>query len=681
MKKNDFHQCSVIRSLCRVGAILSLPIGSALAGPGYVSKDRDRLYSPPVVEQPVARYDTTHPALLARIRFPLSASDEALTTLRLQWEDSARREDSRTAAQGPEYFNARVKDELNKSAFWALLFYESLRRVLPEDTVAIEGLHLVADPNAHNGVGAQATQDVLPAVLEIDFAVNRHFADFYGDETPVSPTFGEYVTPSFVIWTSRQAAATSNGVLISSTSAGGGGNNQFELDSRVSKAGVVPPWEISGATKGKFETCFFPSTQVRFARRGKTPLRLTPNRELYIPLTTFTLAEEVMQALATADSYAALAAAIERVPLLHYLKALSIHALNDTDAYLALQNEWRDYVSMYDQHLAARWPSDRLSADEQLRLAAIKRFMRTERRLTSLASQQVSSALLQGSFARGMQAQLLAEQEFLSQMRKTHQKMWFSRIVGALTLGATGQGGSYASFYDLFATTAEKRTAGHEALSHRLDEALRTGARASFSEFQQVVIEGQDTQVSSIADLRHKMRVRYGALFANRNLERCLPTTQQLKQILGIDDPSRVEWFGACEGGSAAGYGLLRANNSEIELQLQERTEEPYAYDVRVFTSHDKQTGNPLRPEDLGRIRCEQIQGAGNRQVGLLKGSVQYALSLDASGLTKPFVLTDKVGRDGNLVKGPLTGESAQQLAAQRAAHIEVQRRLIVLEP
>lgn len=106
---------------------------------------------------------------------------------------------------------------LAKSSYYVMSLYRELQQGLPSETVLLSPHMIVLDEQGHLTSRALLASEEIPSVVTIDFSVYS-FPD--PREMMNSPplTFGDIVTPLFVIHSNRWLRPSTNGLLLSSES-------------------------------------------------------------------------------------------------------------------------------------------------------------------------------------------------------------------------------------------------------------------------------------------------------------------------------------------------------------------------------------------------------------------------------------------------------------------------------
>jgi hypothetical protein len=456
-----------------------------------------------------------HPGLLLRIEYVGGITERGMTVWRRSWRANEAQFfannpslEAYRARESDEFFNQRIRDQINKSGYYALRVFDYLKKHqrFPTDTIALSTVTLDADPTDPAGLRVLRATSQLPSVLTLRFGVMRNAHEVSDGNVEVyRNTFANYVSPEMILFSEAAAWPANGGVLF--TTGLGDKYNAALLFSCVSDKC------LSNAAELPYMPRLAPAY---FSKSFQNIGALNELRELPYPLGTVLV--PLQMAMPEKSIY--LEQGLVRplpmdFPLGDLVERTTLQALAQTDYYLATRMQWRQYIALYDLQLSRRWPNTGLTLEELERLNKIKLIMKAERHFVATASNQFTQTVLFGDAGAQMRQQFAAEGALMKGMQKQY---WQDQVTGLITLGFSAGTQIAASGGHLAAnqTMALSNQAGQlntESTVHidamgsqfalGFDSATMPTALGSF------FLDGQKIEVSTLTELRQRVADLY----------------------------------------------------------------------------------------------------------------------------------------------------------------------------
>lgn len=365
----------------------------------------------------VLRSMTPTSAALVRLRFPSAFTSDALHLLSDKYLDFNQKQEwyLQSVTKYPVYagrapIEARIRDGVAKSSYYALMLYKVLRDRLPAGTVILDPYTIgTSETGVQKTLATSRQSHQLPAVLELDFSVMRNETFDYSLDTvrALTNTIGPFLSPNLIVSTSLEAWAGSSGVILSQpsrfTSLGEAMGNHKLGDIGPAncdcRARYRPGFTNNNASPMRYMSLGF--DEIVPGRQAVTPRE---QRELVLPGGLYSR-ELKTGSSGTADQ-------IEQY--FEFVSNFVVISLNKVDPYLALEAEWREYLGQFDVNLGNEWPAN--GESERARLNLVKRLMDAERRFLTAESDGYYESEFSGAPGRAMRDQIAGEYQVLHQM-------------------------------------------------------------------------------------------------------------------------------------------------------------------------------------------------------------------------------------------------------------------------
>lgn len=529
------------------------------------------------------------PAALVRIRFPASATPEALHAWTAMERDRLTRVSARTRRAGAkqsapasyDYIRLRLQDRLNKSAYYAAQLHQTLSAVLPPQSVIAEPFSVQLSAGR---LVASRISPAVPSMLEIEFSVRRGIPDFSSDGYPVhATTLGRYLCPEFVIATSTLAWPGSYGVMASSL----GNDSRAESDSRRKSA--LAATDVRNLGGG-------PTNYLDFAARiGDMPERdsssssvardfrqpaLQPGMELLLPPAC---AEDAIEVVRKARDDAPAELRVATSSLISAISSLVVRALHAVDPYWAVRSQLKEAISRYDPAVGALWPASDTVAETEPRRKTLIDLISTERVFLGKSGESLVQYISSSDPGQALQAQLMAEEAAVQERARAERKASTSK----LTSGLLGFGAAILAGATLDDPTVAGQLAGQAIVDSvtemsAIEDAKLERVQNVLTIFERDASKRIATQVqvhdpvnkhvntiaaSSLENLRAQLLTIYHQVFLNRAppVERSgCPSDSSLEWFV-----TDMRWIGSCASDKPSGYGYF-SGSSDLSTQTTE---------------------------------------------------------------------------------------------------------------
>ena len=462
-----------------------------------------------------------------------------------------------------------------KSNYYVMSLYRQLQKELPQDTVLLSPHIVMWD--AERGVYSRpilATEQI-PSVITVDFNVYS-----YPDTTAMmdSPpiTFGDLVTPLFVLHSDRWLQPSTNGLLLSS-------------EPLVGAAWALSEEQVESALGSRLS-----NTPVRYQRpldfisflnrrgaAGNLPLKSVGSQwsdviavEQY-PVEKIQMQGELLANLSSdyrSDPFAEsfVKGAVTRVK----------QALNEVDHDKATFFTRQNALARFDPELAVAFLARAAGEDVRSRLQLAEALIEAERKFISAQSLSIYDGTYLGDYGAKMRQMIEGEYRLLEDRRGAARKQNVTTALAALALagsiyGATASGAAGAaamqSFSGLFvlgsiwamSSTLETRAESAQMSEHFL--ALIAPALERQISVQMEWLQSKERiSAMGFAEFRSKTLTLYQARIRSletRYAENCL-FRHPAFSVAG-------RWYGGCRNGLAEGRGygvIIEGSGSTVEF-------------------------------------------------------------------------------------------------------------------
>ena len=570
-------------------SVMSGCAGTARGQKGSVLKHDESLS---VVDRSLSKADA-----MVVIRYPAIVDDLAVEayfeafqqhTIGARYEaDNQTRRDSQNIAQSI----------IAKSNYFAMSLYRELQDQLPPASVLLSPHLIIVDDNNELTSRPLLASEEIPGVVTIDFNVYSHPDPLkMMDSEPL--TFGDIVTPLFVVHSNRWLRPSTHGLLLSSSplldsaweQAREQADEQFRIRYEQSDEKFRRPLDfVTFLQTGNTRYPDIPLKSVGEARREVVAVEQYPVEKIWMD-------GEVVARLAkdfTVDPFAQDFAkgAATRIKV----------ALNRVDHDRATFFARQQALARFDPDLAVAFLARSNSQDVRSRLMMAERLIEAERKFLAAQAASLYEGTYQGGYGEQSRQMIAAEYRLLEERRSLARAQNMSTalavvaMAGGVYLGSNGGNGNFLSSNTLsdllvlsslwavnsaMAANAESKTIGEQFLLQMapainrqvsvqlewLDSREQITAR-DFSDFRQ---QTMSLYQSSIRSIRHQYNPQ--CTFSHPEFEtvgrwfgNCLSGTASDTGYGLIIEPDggSVEYLGGAQSGAASGTGamILRSPN------------------------------------------------------------------------------------------------------------------------
>jgi len=459
-----------------------------------------------------------------------------------------------------------AKSVIAKSNYYVMSLYRELQRELPPDTVLLSPHIILWDKE--RGVYSRpilATEQI-PSVVTIDFNVYS-FPDTTElmDSPPV--TFGDLVTPLFVVHSNRWLRPPTNGLLLSSGPLVQASWNQSseQAQQQVGSKLDYSPVEYQRPLD------FITFINTRVGTRQNLPLKAVGDSRLDIlaveeyPVEKIQMRGELLDDLSGDYSLDPFAEAFVQGAATRVKRTLNM-VNHDKATFFARQNA----LARFDPELANAFLAQSGGERVRARLQLAEALIEAERKFLSAQSMSIYDGTYAGDYGSKMRELIEGEYQLLIKRRKMAHRQNVTTAVAALAMaaavyGATASGvagAALSNFSGVFvlgslwamSSTLETRSESAEMAEHFM--VLIAPALERQISVQMEWLESKE-RITAIgfAEFRNKTLTLYQARI--RSLEaavdgKCVFMHPSIAQ--------EGRWYGGCRGGLASerGYGVVR---------------------------------------------------------------------------------------------------------------------------
>jgi len=459
-----------------------------------------------------------------------------------------------------------AKSVIAKSNYYVMSLYRELQRELPPDTVLLSPHIILWDKE--RGVYSRpilATEQI-PSVVTIDFNVYS-FPDTTElmDSPPV--TFGDLVTPLFVVHSNRWLRPPTNGLLLSSGPLVQASWNQSseQAQQQVGSKLDYSPVEYQRPLD------FITFINTRVGTRKNLPLKAVGDSSLDIlaveeyPVEKIQMRGELLDDLSGDYSLDPFAEAFVQGAATRVKRTLNM-VNHDKATFFARQNA----LARFDPELANAFLAQSGGERVRARLQLAEALIEAERKFLSAQSMSIYDGTYAGDYGSKMRELIEGEYQLLIKRRKMAHRQNVTTAVAALAMaaavyGATASGvagAALSNFSGVFvlgslwamSSTLETRSESAEMAEHFM--VLIAPALERQISVQMEWLESKE-RITAIgfAEFRNKTLTLYQARI--RSLEAAVDGKCVFMHP-SIAHEGR--WYGGCRGGLASerGYGVVR---------------------------------------------------------------------------------------------------------------------------
>ena len=506
------------------------------------------------------------------IRYPAFVDEDAETAYYRFFEQRAIGGTAKPEPQTSQDVDRLAQSVIAKSNYYTMSLYRELRQKLPDSSVLLSP-HIVELVDGHLTSRPLLASEEIPSVVSIDFSVYT-FPDpaKMMDSEPL--TFGDIVTPLFVVHANRWLRPSTHGLLLSSEPLAGAAWAQSErqaedqADSRL--ANRLPDYRrpldfIAFLDGGGREVGDLPLKSPGESRRDVVAVEVHPLEKIRMAGETVVRLDRDHSLDPFAEDF--VKGAATRV----------VTALNRVDHDRATFFTRQAALSRFDPELGAAFLARTQDEALQARLRMGEALLAAERKFLAAQSASLYEGVYDGVYGDQMREIIAAEYSLLEERRDLARKQNIGTALAIVAMAGAMYVGNNVDSGDWW----ESRTMGN-----LLALSSVWAASSAFSANAQSKIIGENFLVQMAPAINRQVTVQVEWLESReeitaRDFEEFRAQTLALYQrsVRGIDTGSTAEcgflhpaldqpgrWFGACEAGLAtgAGYGLLLETGGQI---------------------------------------------------------------------------------------------------------------------
>jgi len=512
---------------------------------------------------------------LVVIRYPAAVDDAALLQYFRAFRDRAIG-GAFEAGDTPQQESDRVAQGLiAKSNFYVMSLYRELRDRLPEHSVLLSPHVITLDENERLASRPLLASEEAPGVVTIDFSVYSHPDPARMMDSPPL-TFGDIVTPLFVIHADHWLRPSTHGLLVASEVLSGPAWLDAREQAEAQAAAMLDPLAPRGLPPLAFVTFLgrgdpgyadLPLKSPAESRREVVAVEVYPLEkirmdavlmdqfELGPPVDPF--AEEFIKGAATRIA----------------------QALNRADHDRATFFTRQAALARFDPQLGRAFLSRARREDLRARLQMGEALLRAERAFLSTQSARLYEGVWEGVFGNQMRELITAEYRMLEERRDLARAQNFSTALAIVAMAGAVYAGSDSDSSNFF----HSRSMGHLATITSL-----WAMNAAFARNAESKTVGQNFLAQMAPAINRQVSVQMEWLDSTeqitaRDFDEFRAKTLGLYQrsVRALDDryalgcgfrhPAVDEtgaWYGRCRDGQAAGSGygvVIDAQGNTVE--------------------------------------------------------------------------------------------------------------------
>lgn len=556
--------------ICVVALIALLPLLSACAGTARGQKSSVLKYDEnlAIVDTSLSRADA-----MVVIRYPAILDEDAVRAYYRSFEqqaiggvfhpDSHTRRDSENIAQSI----------ISKSNYYAMSLYRELQNELPEDSVLLSPHLVILDDEGRLSSAPLLSTEEIPSVVTIDFNVYSHpDPGKIMDSEPL--TFGDIVTPLFVVHADRWLSPSTHGLLLTSVpllSASWNGaesqaSEQFRIHHGDSGFAYKRPLDfITFLERGPESIPDIPLKSVGQTRRHVIAV------EQY-PIEKIRMEGEVVAALPTDHSVDPFAEDFVKGAATRIEAALN-RVDHDRATFLARQQS----LARFDPDLANAFLAQSREENVRVRLQMAETLMEAERKFLAAQSKSLYEGTYEGTYGDQTRQMISAEFRLLEERRQLARTQNLNTALAVVAMVgaayASSGGGNGSNF--LYSETMSNILALSSIWAMNSAMAAHAESRMIGENFLLQIAPAIDRQVAiqfewlksskeitarDFSEFHDKTLALYQSSI--RSIPHAFDSRCQFLHPIA-DEPG--QWYGGCFGGLAAdsGYGLIMQESGE----------------------------------------------------------------------------------------------------------------------
>jgi len=499
------------------------------------------------------------------IRYPALVDEDAETAYYRFFEQRAIGGTAKPEPQTSQEVDRLAQSVIAKSNYYTMSLYRELRQKLPESSVLLSP-HIVELVDGHLTSRPLLASEEIPSVVSIDFSVYT-FPDPAEMMNSEPLTFGDIVTPLFVVHANRWLRPSTHGLLLSSEPLAGAAWAQSERqadDQASSRFGNrLPDYRrpldfITFLDGGGREVGDLPLRSPGESRREVVAVEIHPLEKIRMAGETVARLDRDHSIDPFAEDF--VKGAATRV----------VTALNRVDHDRATFFTRQAALSRFDPQLGAAFLARTRDETLRSRLRMGEALIAAERKFLAAQSASLYEGVYEGAYGDQMREIIAAEYSLLEERRDLARTQNIGTALAIVAMAGAMYVGNNVDSGDWW----ESHTMGNLlALSSVWAASSAFGANAQ----SKIIGENFLVQMAPAIDRQVTVQVEWlesREEITARDFEEFRAQTLALYQrsVRGIDAGAEAEcaflhpaldrpgrWFGACEAGLAAGtgYGLL----------------------------------------------------------------------------------------------------------------------------
>lgn len=507
---------------------------------------------------------------------------------------------------------------ITKSNYYAMSLYRELQADLPPHSVLLSPHLLVLDDQNRLSSKPLLATEEIPSVITIDFNVYSHpDPRKIMDSEPL--TFGDIVTPMFVVHANRWLSPSTHGLLLSSDpllsaawkQAESQAEDQLKLRYEESTQAYRRPLDFVSFLAGDHDPVRgIPLKSVGQARRDVIAVEQYPIEKIRMDgdlVATLAIDQEV-------DPFAE-----------DFVKGAATRigeALNRVDHDRATFFARQQSLARFDPELANAFLARSYDGSTRARLQMAETLIEAERKFLATQSANLYAGIYEGTYGDQTRQMISAEYRLLEERRSLARKQNWNTVLAILAMA----GAMYAGSDGNSSNFLHSRTMGNLMMMSSLwaaNSAMAASAqsRAIGENFLLQMAPAIDRQVSIQIEWLESRRAITAADFSEFRNKTLALYQGNIRSIEHAFDPQcqffhpaldrTGRWYGACFAGlaSGSGYGLILDPEGET-IEYVGEAESGRASGVGAMIFHS--------PREIGAIYFE-----GSFNEGLPDGVVQ----------------------------------------------------------
>jgi hypothetical protein len=512
---------------------------------------------------------------LVVIRYPAVVAQEALPAYFRAFEQHAIGGDPELDGRTRQDTDRVAQSIISKSNYYAMSLYREFRDKLPAQSVLLSPHMITLDDEDKLTSRPLLAAEEIPSVVTIDFNVYS-FPDprKMMDSEPL--TFGDIVTPLFVVHSNRWLRPPTHGLLLSSEPLLGAAWHQSvrqadkqtlaRLDDSIFEF-RRPLDFVSFLHHGSESTAGVPLKSAGQSRREVIAVELHPLEKIRMDGNAVAVLTRDSSVDPFADDF--VKGAATRV----------VNALNEVDHDRATFFARQIAMSRFDPSLGEAFLSRSRSEDLRARLQMGEALISAERKFLSAQSESLYQGAYEGVYGDQMRQMISAEYRLLEDRRELARAQNFSTAMAVVAMAGAVYAGSnnnntsnflksrtmsnlamMTSLYAMnsaFSKHAESKTVGENFLLQ-----MAPAINRQVSVQVEWLESRQDITASDFGEFRNKTLALYQSSVRSTSQHTFDPSCQFRHP--GLEQPGR--WFGLCREGLATsdGYGLILDDAGQV---------------------------------------------------------------------------------------------------------------------